>query len=101
MSKWQIGRLISASILLIVGLPLLSVAMYFWYLYVFPENGTHYQDHTLAIWAFLMNSFIVLFTSASFAFTLKRVISKRLLKVFYLPAVASGFLLALFSVLPN
>lgn len=101
MSKWQIGRLISAWILLIVGLPLFFVVMYFWYLYVFPENGSHYQDHTLAIWAFLMNSFIVLFSSAVFAFTLKCVISKMLLKVFYLPAVISGLLLALFSVLPN
>ena len=101
MSKWQIGRLISAWVLFIVGLPLFCVAMYFWYLYVFPENGAHYQDHTLAIWTFLMNSFIVLFSSAAFAFTLKRVISKMLLKVFYLPAVTSGLLLALFSVLPN
>jgi len=101
MSKWQIGRLISAWILFIIGLPLFCVAMYFWYLYLFPENGKHYQDHTLAIWAFLMNSFIVLLSSAAFAFTLKRVISKTLLKVFYIPAITSAVLLALFSVVPN
>ena len=101
MSKWQLGRLITAWILFIVGLPLFFVAMYFWYLYIFPESGTPYQDHDLAIWAFLFNSFIVLLSSAVFALTLKRVISKVLLKVFYLPAVISGLLLALFPVLLN
>lgn len=90
MTTWQNSRLVLAFIFVVVGVLPFTAFTYFGYILIVPTGESPSSGHDMVLWVSLIYSFCAFLVTAILAFTLKIVISKRMLNLLLAPLLLSG-----------